>query len=78
MVSKCDNLGGLPLKKSKGGLSSGKNSEYGGKNIYQISFEHKPQNELTRIRKAGCKIYTPMFGNVWRLFPGAIAVIITL
>ena len=49
-------------------------SEYGSKNIYQISYEHKPQNELTRIKKAGCKIYTPMFGNVWRLFPGAIAV----
>ena len=49
-------------------------SEYGSKNIYQISYEHKPQNELIRIKKAGCKIYTPMFGNVWRLFPGAIAV----
>ena len=49
-------------------------SEYGSKNIYQISYEHKPQNELTRIKKVGCKIYTPMFGNVWRLFPGAIAV----
>jgi hypothetical protein len=49
-------------------------SERGSKEVYQISFEHKPQNELIRIKKAGCKIYSPLGGNVWRLFPGAIAV----
>ena len=49
-------------------------SEKGSKEVYQISFEHKPQNELIRIKEAGGKIYSPMIGNVWRLFPGAIAV----
>ena len=49
-------------------------SEKGSKEVYQISFEHKPQNELTRIKKAGGKLYSPINCNIWRLFPGAIAV----
>ena len=49
-------------------------SEKGSKEVYQISYEHKPQNELIRIKKAGGKIYSPQLGNVCRLFPGAIAV----
>ena len=49
-------------------------SEKGSKEVYQISFEHKPQNELIRIKKAGGKLYSPLNCNIWRLFPGAIAV----
>ena len=53
-------------------------SEKNSKEVYQISYEHKPQNEFKRIKKAGCKIYSPLNGNVWRLFPGAIAVNISI
>lgn len=53
-------------------------SENGSKEVYQISYEHKPQNELKRIKKAGGKVFKPLFNDVWRLFPGAIAVNIFL
>ena len=53
-------------------------SEKGSKEVYQISYEHKPQNELKRIKKTGCKVYSPLNCNVWRLFPGAIAVNISI
>ena len=53
-------------------------SENGSKEVYQISYEHKPQNELKRIKKAGGKAFKPLFNDVWRLFPGAIAVNIFL
>ena len=49
-------------------------SENGSREVYQISYEHKPQNELERIKKAGYKIYCSFLGNIWRLFPGGIAV----
>ena len=69
---------GKKIYSSNAGDSRALYSEKGSKEIYQISYEHKPQNELQRINKAGYKAYCPCFGNVWRLFPGAIAVIITL
>ena len=53
-------------------------SEKCSKEVYQISFEHKPIKELQRIKKAGGKIYSPFGSDVWRLFPGAIAVNITI
>ena len=65
---------GKKIYSANAGDSRALYSEHGSKNVYQISYEHKPQNELTRIRKAGYKIYSPFGGNVWRLFPGAIAV----
>ena len=49
-------------------------SENGSKEVYQISYEHKPQNEVERIKKAGGSVFCSFFGNIWRLFPGAIAV----
>ena len=49
-------------------------SENSSKEVYQISYEHKPQNEEQRIKKAGGSIGCMMFGNIWRLFPGGIAV----
>ena len=50
-------------------------SENGSKEIYQISFEHKPQNEIKRIIKAGGSVNCcSVIGNIWRLFPGGIAV----
>ena len=49
-------------------------SENGSREVYQISYEHKPQNEMERIKKAGYKIYCSFLGNIWRLFPGGIAV----
>ena len=30
--------------------------------------------EVERIKKAGYKIYCSFLGNIWRLFPGGIAV----
>ena len=65
---------GKKIYSANAGDSRALYSEKASKEVYQISFEHKPQNELTRIKKAGGKIYTPLFGNVWRLFPGGIAV----
>lgn len=49
-------------------------SEDGSKEVYQISYEHKPQNEIKRIKKAGGNISCSILGNIWRLFPGGIAV----
>ena len=49
-------------------------SENGSKEVYQISYEHKPQNEKKRIKKAGGYICCNSFFNIWRLFPGGIAV----
>ena len=49
-------------------------SENGSREIYQISYEHKPQNEIKRIKKAGYSIYCGIYGSIWRLFPGGIAV----
>jgi len=49
-------------------------SENSSKEVYQISYEHKPQNEEKRIKKAGGNIECMFFGNIWRLFPGGIAV----
>ena len=49
-------------------------SENGSKEVYQISYEHKPQNEIKRIEKAGGSVLCSFFGNIWRLFPGSIAV----
>jgi hypothetical protein len=49
-------------------------SENGSKEVYQISYEHKPQNEIKRIKKAGGSISCSIIGNIWRLFPGGIAV----
>ena len=48
-------------------------SENGSKEIYQISYEHKPQNEIKRIKKAGAWINRSVC-NIWRLFPGGISV----
>ena len=49
-------------------------SENGSKEIYQISYEHKPQNEAKRIKKVGGTMSCSFMGNIWRLFPGGIAV----
>ena len=49
-------------------------SENESKEVYQISYEHKPQNEIKRIKKAGGRISCSFAGNIWRLFPGGIAV----
>lgn len=49
-------------------------SEDGSKEVYQISYEHKPQNEIKRIAKAGGSVLRCFYGNIYRLFPGAIAV----
>ena len=50
-------------------------SENGSKEIYQISYEHKPQNEIKRIKKVGGNVNCcNVIGNIWRLFPGGIAV----
>ena len=49
-------------------------SENGSDEVYQISYEHKPQNEIKRIKKAGGSVLCSFFGNIWRLFPGGIAV----
>ena len=53
-------------------------SEKGSKEVYQISYEHKPNKEINRIEKAGCKVCSPVFCGVWRLFPGGIAVITSI
>ena len=53
-------------------------SENGSKEVYQISNEHKPINEKKRIKKAGGSICRSLLGNIWRLFPGGIAVRISI
>ena len=58
---------------SNAGDSRSLYSENGSKEIYQISYEHKPQNEIKRIKKAGACINRSVC-NIWRLFPGGIAV----
>lgn len=51
-------------------------SENGSKEVYQISYEHKPQNEKKRIKEAGASICcsSNSLVSIWRLFPGGIAV----
>ena len=69
---------GKKIYSANAGDSRALYSEKNSKEVYQISYEHKPQNEFNRIKKTGCKIYSPLNGNVWRLFPGAIAVNISI
>ena len=49
-------------------------SENSSKEVYQISYEHKPENEEKRIVKAGGKIYSSFNGKIWRINPGNLGV----
>ncbi len=49
--------------------------EDSGKEIYQISYEHKPLYEKKRIEKAGGKIFSNKAKTIWRIKPGNLAVI---
>ena len=53
-------------------------SENSSKEVYQISYEHKPENELKRIIKSGGKIYSSFNGKIWRIYPGNLGVRIFL
>ena len=65
---------GKKIYSANAGDSRALYSEKGSKEVYQISYEHKPHNEIQRIIKAGGHLGSPVLYGIWRLLPGEIAV----
>ena len=65
---------GKKIYSANAGDSRALYSEKGSKEVYQISYEHKPHNEIQRIIKAGGRLGSPVLYGIWRLLPGEIAV----